>query len=259
MDDAAKPIERTTAALDLAVDKACCILGDKADRHVLHARGVAILEGLGDGLLAGIDMGDLGARLGGVKAGDAGICKQVQHPRPASVTRGEAGDPRSAPAPVRGLFGKESQMPERRRPRQKPQPVIADLPRLGKVRRQGPAATFLVILGATLSRDEPAVGVPCVRAKSGRPHGLRFGTDKAVTAETLELQSVAAVEQLVIRPVGGGEKARLRLRNHIICFGLCHGRDLAACPAENQAMVWRNQKVSKFDKICYFLEFINRH
>ena len=73
-------------------------------------------------------MRDLGPGLGGVKAGYAGICEQVQHPRPAPVTLGEAGDPAGAPSPVRGLLGKESQMPEQRRPRQKAQPVIPDLP-----------------------------------------------------------------------------------------------------------------------------------
>ena len=139
-------------------------------------------------------MGDLGACLRGVKAGDAGICKQVQYPWPASVTLGKAGDLCGAPAPMRRLFGKEAQMPKWRRPRQKAQPVIPDLPLFRQVRRQAPAATFLVILGAALSRDESAIGLPSVRAKSRCPHRLRFRTDKAVTAKTFELQPVAAVE-----------------------------------------------------------------
>ena len=78
--------------------------------------------------------------------------------------------------------------------------------------------------------------------------------DGTITSERCRsvMGSLGLVGEKSTRPIGtlsGGEKARLRLRNHIICFGLCHGRDLAACPAENQVMVWRNQKVSKFDKI----------
>ena len=76
-------------APDLAFDKAAGIFGDEADRGVFHAGGIPVLEGLGNGLPAGVHMGDLGAGLRGVKAGDTGIGEQVQDPWRPSMGGGK--------------------------------------------------------------------------------------------------------------------------------------------------------------------------
>ena len=61
------------SAPDFTFHKAARILGDEAHRRVLHAGGIAVLKGLGNGLLAGIDMGHFGTCLCRMKAGDPRI------------------------------------------------------------------------------------------------------------------------------------------------------------------------------------------
>ncbi len=65
------------ATAQFPVDKAGCIIGNKPDSRVAHARHIAILERLGNRLFAGVEMCDLGPGSGGMKTGKAGIGKQI--------------------------------------------------------------------------------------------------------------------------------------------------------------------------------------
>ncbi len=117
----------------LTLDETAGILGDEADRGILHPRRITVGEGLGNGFFGRIYMRDLGPGAGGVQAGHTGITEKIKHRRLVTTGIDPLRDATGAPVPMRGLFGEKAEMAKRGRHRLKGQAIIMHAPCFGQV------------------------------------------------------------------------------------------------------------------------------
>ena len=133
----------------------------------------------------------------------ARVSEEVQHLRTARI-------PGQLPAlvvdevPVGGLLGEDPHVLERREPQPHAQPhppvSILHRPAVGGLGRKTPFAP-LVAAGVA---QEHGVGraAPLLFGKRSPPDGLRLGTARHITPETLQFLEIARVDQFVIPEIG---------------------------------------------------------
>jgi hypothetical protein len=114
------------------------------------------------------------------------------------------------PFPHRGHIGEKSKVAERSALRGKLDIAACQRPAIARQRlREVPAPAAVLIR----TGDEFARRIPFGQPR--RPHRLRLGADEAIRAITLELTTMAAVDQAVITPAITSQDQRLRDK-------LCH-------------------------------------
>ena len=126
-------------------------------------------------------MRHLGARARGNQGGNPGIAEKVQHP---DLPPGTA-DQRIHLAPVRGLFGKDANMPERGEPTEIVDAVMPHRPGLAEHGLGKAPAAHALLVGVA---GEDRVDVVPVRLRQGTgPDRLTFGPHDAVGPVLLQL------------------------------------------------------------------------
>src|SRR5690606_38331600 len=180
------------AAALLALRKLHRVLHDPADRPVGKPRDLLVLAGPADCLFRGVDMGDLRARAGCDEGGKPRIAEQIEHlHRPA-----RSPDQRLHMRPVRGLLGKDADMPERGETAEIVDAVVAHRPGFAESRLwKAPTAEPLLVRVA----GEDCVGRrPFAFGKRRLPYRLAFGAHDAIRPVLLQLPPSAGIEQRVV-------------------------------------------------------------
>ena len=155
-------------------------------------------------------MGDLGAGRGGDQRGDTGVTEQVQHLDRAILAACGLLDARLHPVPVDDLLGKHADMPEGGEAAEEIDAEQGQRPGLAeRFLGETPAAHAFLVRIAGEDRVGP---VPDMVGKRRAPQRLRFRPDDAVRPVLLELQCVAAVDQVKVAGTG-------RFQDHRHAFG----------------------------------------